>query len=201
VALDPVTPPAALRSRLLARVHAEAAGEAAAPPRRVPPLTRLWRALPAARGLTLAGGVAAVAAAALAVWSFGVPHRQASPPPVLVSRACGLTPVPSACGELTYTPAIRQAVLTVSGLPTLAEVDHRQVSTYAVWLLPRSGAPVLGAYLSPAPDGRTWTAVLPGDLAAYDAVATTREPRPAGTVPTGPELLRITRPVAATASP
>jgi hypothetical protein len=193
-ALEPLTPPPELRSRLLAQVHAEAAGQAPAPPPRVPWWTRLWRALPAARGLTLLGGLAAAAAAVLAVWSFAIPHGPPAAPAVLVSHACGLTPMPSACGELTYAPAVRKAMLTVRGLPALAEVNNQTVGAYAVWLIHRNGTAVLGAYLSPAPDGATWAAVLPGDIASYEAVATTHEPRPGGVVPTGPELLRIARP-------
>ena len=114
-----MTPPPALRSRLLARVHAEVAGEERSRPRSAPLRERLWRTLPAGRGLTAMGAVAAMAAVVLAVWSFAIPHRQASPPGVLVSRACGLTPLPSACGELSYTPATHQSVLTVQGLPPL----------------------------------------------------------------------------------
>ncbi|HEX6493026.1 MAG TPA: anti-sigma factor [Candidatus Dormibacteraeota bacterium] len=195
LALEPVTPPSALRSRLLARVHAEVAGEERVRPRRVPLRDRLWRALPAGRGLTVTGAVAAVAAVVLAVWSFAVPHRQASQPGVLVSRACGLTPLPTACGELSYTPATRQSVLTVQGLPALPVVNSAPVGGYAVWLVPSRGNPVLGAYLQPTPDGHTWAAVLEGDASTYVAVATTHEPRLGGTAPTGPELLRLTRPV------
>ena len=196
LALEPVTPPPALRSRLLARVHAEVAGEVESRPRRVPLRDRLWRALPAGRGLTVMGGLAAVAAAGLAVWSFAIPHRQSAPPAVLVSRACGLTPLPSACGELTYTAVTHQSVLTVEGLPALPVVNSAPVGGYAVWLIHRNGSPVLGAYLSAAPDGHTWAAVLEGDVSSYVAVATTHEPRLGSAVPTGPELLRIARPVA-----
>jgi anti-sigma-K factor RskA len=196
LALEPAAPSPALRSRLLARVHAEVAGEPASPPRRVPLRDRLWRALPAGRGLTVMGGVAAIAAVVLAVWSFAVPHQQPAAPGVLVSRACGLTPMPSACGELSYTPATHQTVLTVRGLPALPVVNNQALGAYAVWLVPHSGSPVLGAYLSAAPDGRRWAAVLEGDVTSYEAVATTHEPRTGGTVPTGPELLRISRPEA-----
>ncbi len=198
LALEPATPPAALRSRLLARVHAEVAGEAAAPAPRIPLRLRLWRALPAGRGLTAAGGLAAVAAVVLAVWSFAVPHGRpaAAPPSVLVSRACGLGSQPTACGTLTYSPTTRQSVLTVQGLPALPQVDSRPAGAYAVWLLRPNGSPVLGAYLSAAPDGRTWTAVIEGDVTGYQAVATTHEPRVGGTLPTGPELLLVPRPEA-----
>jgi anti-sigma-K factor RskA len=196
LALDPVTPPPALRSRLLAQVHAEAAGVAATRARRLPWRERLWRALPAGRGLTVMGGLSAAAAVALAVWSFAIPHRQTAAPAVLVSRACGLTPAPSACGELTYTPATHQTVLTVQGLPALPVVNEQTRGTYAVWLIHDDGSPELGAYLTAAPDGRTWSAVVEGNASAYRAIATTHEPRPGGTVPTGPVLLRISRPAA-----
>jgi anti-sigma-K factor RskA len=195
IALEPVTPPPALRSRLLAQVHAEVAGVEQGRPRRAPLHERLWRALPAGRGLTVTGAVAAIAAVVLAVWSFAVPHHQASQPGVLVSRACGLTPLPSACGELAYTPATHQSVITVQGLPALPVVNSQTVGGYAVWLIPGKGGPVLGAYLQPAPDGHTWAAVLEGDAGSYVAVATTHDPRLGSSVPTGPELLRITRPV------
>ncbi len=202
LALDPVAPPPALRSRLLAQVHAEAAGMAAAAARRrrVPWRERLCRALPAGRGLTVLGGLSAAAAVALAVWSFAVPHQQAIAPTVLVSRACGLTTGPSACGQLTYSPATHQTVLTVQGLPALPVVNQQTSGVYAVWLIHGDGSPELGAYLTAAPDGRTWSAVLTRDAGAYQAIATTHEPRPGGTVPTGPVLLRISRPVASASS-
>lgn len=198
LALEQVTPPAALRSRLLARVHAEVAGDAAPPVPRVPAHLRLWRAVPAGRGLTSAGGLAAVAAAVLAVWSFAVPHGHPAPAPspVLVSRACGVSTLPSACGTLTYSPSTHQSVLTVQGLPALPLVNSQPVGAYAVWLIRGNGSPVLGAYLSAAPDGRSWTAVLDGDVTTYQAVATTHEPRVGGSVPTGPELLLVPRPEA-----
>jgi hypothetical protein len=200
LALEPVAPPAALRSRLLARVHAEAAGDSPAPAPRIPLRSRLWRALPAGRGLTAAGGLAGIAAAVLAVWSFAVPHHQPAAAPVLVSRACGLSTLPSACGTLAYTPASRQTVLTVSGLPALPLVNSQPVGAYAVWLIQGNGTPRLGAYLSSSPDGRTWTAVIDGDIASWQAVATTHEPRVGGTVPTGPELLLLPRPESAAAA-
>jgi hypothetical protein len=196
LALDPVTPPPALRSRLLAQVHAEAAGVAAHRARRIPWRERLWRSLPAGRGLTVMGGLSAAAAVALAVWSFAIPHRQTAAPAVLVSRACGLTPAPSACGELTYTPATHQTVLTVQGLPALPIVNEQTRGAYAVWLIHDDGSPELGAYLTAAPDGRTWSAVVERDAGAYQAIATTHEPRPGSAVPTGPVLLRISRPAA-----
>jgi anti-sigma-K factor RskA len=196
LALDPVTPPPALRSRLLAQVHAEAAGMAASRARRVSWRERLWRALPTGRGLTVTGGLSAAAAVALAVWSFAIPHRQTAAPAVLVSRACGLTPDPSACGQLTYTPATHQTVLTVQGLPALPVVNEQTRGAYAVWLIHDDGSPELGAYLSAAPDGRTWSAVLARDAGAYQAIATTHEPRQGSAVPTGPVLLRISRPAA-----
>lgn len=198
LALGPVTPPARLRSRLLARVHAEAAGEAAAPPR-PSRLRQLWRSLPTGRGLTLAGGLAAVAATVLAVWSFAVPHHPTPTPGVLVSRGCGLTPLPGACGELAYTPSTHAAVLTLTGLPPLPVVDRQPLGVYEVWLIRPDGRADPGAYLSPSPDGHTWSAVVRGDAATYQAVATTREPHLGDPVPTGPELIRIPRPALTTA--
>ena len=97
--------------------------------------------------------------------------------------------------ELSYTPATHQSVLTVQGLPPLPVVNSAPLGGYAVWLIHRNGSPVLGAYLEPAPDGHTWAAVLEGDASSYVAVATTQEPRIGSAVPTGPELLRISRPL------
>ncbi len=198
LALDPVAPPPALRSRLLAQVHAEAAGvtAAAARQRRVPWRDRVWQALPAGRGLTVIGGLSAAAAVALAVWSFAIPHQQTAAPTVLVSRACGLIPASSACGELTYTAATHQTVLTVQGLPALATASGQPNGAYAVWLIHSDGSPELGAYLTATPDGHSWSAVLERDVTAYQAIATTHEPRLGGTVPTGPVLLQISRPAA-----
>jgi hypothetical protein len=84
----------------------------------------------------------------------------------------------------------------VQGLPALPVVNDQTRGTYAVWLIHKDGSPELGAYLTATPDGRTWSAVLERDAGAYQAIATTQEPGPGGALPTGPLLLRISRPAA-----
>lgn len=196
LALEPVKPSAALRSRLLAQVHAEAAGEQRGSVRapRLSSRVRLWQAVPASHGLTTAGGLTAVAGVALAAWWGFVHHAPAAPPVVLVSHACGLIPLPSACGELSYTPRGRQAVLTVHGMPAPPVVNNQATGVYEVWLMRPNGSAQPVAYLTRAPGGTSWTAVIEGDISGSTMVATTLESDAGHPVPSGPEVLAITTP-------
>lgn len=188
--VDMETPSPALRSRILAQVYGEAA---ALPPARVADAwyRRLWRAIPTTRGLAGFGGLATAAAAALAVWSFGVQHGPGPQPPVAITRSCGLTADPGAQCTLTYLPGAHQAVLSARDLPPLTSGATGSPSTYEVWLIRPDGAPVAAAFLSPAPDGRGWSAALSADLSGYSTVAATREPAGGSPGPTGDEVLRL----------
>jgi anti-sigma-K factor RskA len=185
-----LTPPSALRSRIMTRVHAEAAGEVVPGERWY---RRLWSAIPARRGLTVAGAGATLAAVAAAVL-VAVLLRRGPGDATLTARSCGLTADPGACATLTYVPDAHQAVLSVDGLAPIPMVDNRPTAMYEVWLIRPDGSPTAAAFLTPTPDGKHWTAAMTADASQYSAVATTRE-APGNTVsPRGTEVLRITIP-------
>lgn len=190
LALDPVTPPPELRSRILAVVHAEAAGRGSA---RQPWWRRLWNAVPSSRTWSATGLAGLAAATALAIWTFAVPHGP-SPTAPLSTHACGLTAQPTACGTLTYLPASREAVLTVQGLAPIPVVDGRPTGVYEVWLIRRNGAAQPAAFLVPAPERKVWTAAIVSDVGDAIAVATTLEPPGGSPQPTGTEVLRLPLP-------
>lgn len=196
LAVDPVDPPPALRSRLMAQVHSEAAGTARAAPQPAHPrIRRLWSGIPAGRRFTVAGALTtalAVTAAIVAVATRPAATGPGTAAPVSV-RACGLTAAPSACATLTYHPGSQDAVLSVRGLPPLA-VTGTPAGTYEVWLVRANHSTVPAAYLTLAPDGSTFTAAVQGDMSQYVAVATTREPPGGSRVPTGTEVLRLELP-------
>jgi hypothetical protein len=190
--VEPVAPPARLRSSLMARIHAEAAGRASTASARdgVRWYRRLWRAIPAGRPLTLAGGIATVVAVALAVWSLGAPGGSSS---VAVRvPACGAASAPNASCLLVYDTAAHQSVLTVHGLATPATVAGTPLQTYELWLIPLSGLPAPAGLLTERPGSTEWSAAIAVDLSGYAALAATAESAPRGVLtPQGPEILRV----------
>ncbi|HEV3124450.1 MAG TPA: anti-sigma factor [Candidatus Dormibacteraeota bacterium] len=188
--VDLVTPPPALRSRIMARVHAEAAGE---PVPGEPWYRRLWSVVPSGRGLTVAGAGAALAAVAAAAL-VAVLLRRGPGDATLIARSCGLTAAPGACATLTYVPDARQAVLSVDGLTPIETVNGRPTAMYEVWLIRPDGSPTAAAFLTPTPDGKHWTAAMNADVSQYAAVATTREAPGNTDYPRGTEVLRISVP-------
>jgi anti-sigma-K factor RskA len=174
-ALEPVPPPARLRRNLMAQVYREAAS---AP---MPWWRRLVNAIPANRAISV-GALAAVAAAIVfGVW--GVSERNSSP--ALVSyMVSGGTSQESVTGTLEADTSAKQAVLTVHGLEPLP-ADQ----VYEVWLIPAHGAPEGVAFLTPAPSGGVWTAVVDGSLDGYDTIAATNEPSGGSLTPTGSQVL------------
>lgn len=178
--LEPATPSPELRRRVLAAVYGEQR-----PQRRAWGLRSLWNRLPQGRAFTAAAALAAAAAIALAVWggTRGGPSEQHF---AVVPTAVQA----SAHGQLTYFPDASRAVLSVSGLSGPGAVDAAS-RVYEVWLIPRQGAPVAAAFLTPVPQTSTWTAVLTGNVLSYRTIATTIEP-PGGTVqPTGPQVFSV----------
>lgn len=211
LALEPVQPSPELRTRLMKAVYAEAAAAEAGAPGTASPATsaavrvrptdqlarsagswwqRLWVRVPAGRGFTAFAGVAAAALIALTSWTAatrqGTPAVTSSQPVAVAIRASALAP--QAKGELLVDRATQQAVLTVTGLPGPSHVSGG-ASVYEVWLLPASGPPVPGAFLTQAPDG-TWDALIRANVSTYASVATTVEPVGGSSVPTGPEILQ-----------
>ena len=196
LALEPVQPSRELRSRLMKAVYAEAAAaqpQPVAKPRATATTAswfrRLWLGVPSGRGFTALGAAAAVAVIAVSSWA--VVSRQGAPaPPPSQTVAVAITAMqlaPKAHGQLVLDRANHQAVLTVTGLPGPSRVSGGD-SVYEVWLMPPSGPPVPGAFLTKAPDG-TWEALLRGDMSAYASIAATVEPSGGSSVPTGAEVL------------
>jgi len=177
-ALQPVSPPARLRRRLMAEVYGEATGAT-----HLPWWRRLVAAIPSNRALTAAGALAVVAAVALAIW--GMSERHGSPAPIAYTVS-GTTAQPSVTGSLTVGTGGTQSILTVHGLAALPADE-----VYEVWLVPPhgSGPPKGVAFLSPDPSGGAWTAVVNGSLAGYQTIAATNEPSGGSPGPTGTEVL------------
>lgn len=185
-ALPPVTPPAHLRNRIMAEVYADAARAPA--PRRRSRLRRLWGALPAGRGFTIAAGLAAAAAVVLAVWGASRPSGTAPQATSRTFQIAGTAAAPQATGALYYDAATTRAVLLVHGLqpPTTSGGPRR---AYEVWLIPAQGAPVAAGFLTLQPDGQTWAAALSGNAEAYRQVAATIEPAAGSAQPTGAKVV------------
>ena len=192
LSVEPVTPPRALRARVMAAVQADV--RATAPPARAPWWRGAWRRIPAGRPLTAAGLAFAVATGALAVAL--VVHRGSGSPPPTVASACGLVGEPRTCGTLSWDPATHAGVLTVTGMEPIPTVGGVPTASYEVWLVRADHSAVAAAFLVPSPDHRTMTAALQGDLGAFVSVDTTREPAGGSDAPTGPDLLHIQLPAA-----
>ena len=180
--LPEVEPPATLRRNLMRAAYGEAA------PR---PATDRWErlraALPRRRQLTLAG--AGVTAAAVIV-AVVVATRPAAPGP-LTYRVVGTTSSPDVRGTLTYYADQQQAVLTVTGLPSVQSTNGAAPPVYEVWLIPSGGAPQGAAFLTQSPTNQSWSTVIRTDLTRYTALAATEEPAGGSTGPTGAELLSV----------
>jgi anti-sigma-K factor RskA len=198
LALDPVPPPPSLRTRLLTQVYAEAA---AAGPRAHERrwslrggLQRVWRGIPASRGLSAAGAAGAVAAVAI-TWALAS-HSAPSPSEPLAVQLHGTTAVPGAAGTLTYDRRTHSAVVTVQGLPPLTpQLVQGGVSnpSYELWLITSDNHPVPVAFLTQSPGSATWAAAITGrDLSGYAMVAATEEPSRGNSTPQGPEVLSAT---------
>ncbi|MEO8898208.1 MAG: anti-sigma factor [Candidatus Dormibacter sp.] len=185
LALEPMQPSPELRGRLMRAVYAEA--EQASRRRAAARTTwwrRLWATIPTARGFTLAGAVAIVAAIAVSSWTV---VRQPAPTAVAVPLTATVS-APSAHGQVVYDRGGSQAVVTVTGLPAPSSITAGG-AVYEVWLIPTSGVPVGAAFLSRQPDG-TWSAAVNHDISGYSAIAATVEPVAGSRSPTGPRVLQ-----------
>jgi anti-sigma-K factor RskA len=188
-ALPLTLPSAQLRRSIMAEVHADAARTARNSERASARsmLRRLWNSVPAGRGFTLA----AAAAVLLAVWGMARDTPGAPAPALTASyTVSGTTAEPDASGKVLYDAATRQAVVLVIGLP--APDISGNAHAYEVWLIPSAGTPVPAGFLTLQPDGRTWAAVLRGNVRAYRALAATIEPAGGSPAPTGTEVVSST---------
>jgi anti-sigma-K factor RskA len=188
MALEPVAPSPELRGRLMRAVYAEAAQARERAPQggATSWWGRLWRAVPASRGFTLAAAATAVALIGLATW--GVAGRNQPTPTTVAVALAATSAAPHAHGELTWDRSGGVAVITASGLPSPASLVAGH-SVYEVWLVRANGSAVGAAYLSQGPDG-TWSAALHGDMTKYAAVAATPEPPGGSPQPTGTRVVQ-----------
>lgn len=181
-------PPPALRTLLLARLYAEAATLGGRPTVRER-LGRVWRRVPASRGLTLVAAVTATAA--LGLLGAILNGRPAGPTGPVVTHFGGTARAPAVDGSVTRYPGIRDSILIADGLPRspAAAGGGPGSGAYEVWLIHPDDSVVAAAYLTLAPDGHTWTAVISRDLDGYVAVTATIERSSGSRRPTGPEVI------------
>lgn len=185
LALAPVQPPEELRRRLMRDVYSSAERRSAPSRRGIPQrwAARLWSLVPSHRLITVAAVAAAVALAVLGARAAIGPANPAGAQSVaLVATATSS----GAHGQLVYTPAARQGVLTVEGL-TPPRVGNA-AGVYEVWLIRRDGSASAAAFLTQSPDG-DWTAAVHGDMSAFISVAATVEPSGGSLVPTGAKVV------------
>ena len=185
IAVEQVPPPERLRGRIMSQVYASTSAATAGRPAgaRTGLLARLWRAVPAGRGLTLGGAAAALAAVGLLVWAAGPGRGGGTPAPESVAVRSTVIGSPLQ-GSLTWYPSTQTSVLSVHGL------GQQPGRVYEVWLVRPSNAVTAAGYLTEQPDG-SWTAAIRGSIAGYSSVAATSEPdggSPTGTPTTQPVL-------------
>ncbi|HZU14380.1 MAG TPA: anti-sigma factor [Chloroflexota bacterium] len=202
LAVDPIEPPAALKSRLIddvtgtegaRRLHAIPGGRPAPRPRPHLPLTEI-----------LIGAVAAAAILALALWNISLQQSVNSTRSALafqrqvatalahgatVSPLAGVSTSGAAAAALIQPRGRRNAYLIVDGFPSISAQR-----VYELWLIPPHRAPVPAGvfrYAGTAPQ----TISINRPAQGYQLAAVTIEPGPRGThVPTGPKVVvgRIT---------
>ena len=181
--LEMMEPPAAVRRSLMQAVYVEARPDPAPNRRR----SARWLSPSRRRVFSLAG--AATALAALAVVLAVALHPAASADHTYT--VFGTTSDPAVRGTLTYYSGSHQAVMSVSGLPSLVSVAGAPPQVYEVWLVRAGGAALGVAFLEQSPATTSWSAVIHADLAQVVAVAATAEPAGGSLQPTGPQLLTV----------
>lgn len=194
LAADELTPPAALRDRLLAEIAAErqvrpgppAAGPLAPTPVAVVPRVARVYAVAAVLLLGLALGLLGWNLVLQRQTREAVRERDLARVELAQARAALATwtlAAPGgqpASGQVLYLPRYQQAILVVSGLPPL-----QPGQVYQVWLIQNGQPEGAGVFLTPSGE----TAVR-ADLARYQQVAITIEPGPRGSPqPTSPPVL------------
>lgn len=168
--VEPITPPAALRGRILAAAGAPDASPKIIPARRITPRERMqWR--PAA-----AAAAALIAFALGAGLGLGIGRTTAPAPAAGVAQFAmtGTGDMAGAHGSVFELKAEDLTFVQFSGLPQIAP-DR----VYELWLIPAAGQPVPGAVFAPDLRGAK-VVVLGHDLAGYKALAVTEEAAPNG---------------------
>ena len=168
--VEPITPPAALRGRILAAAGASEASPKVIPAKRVKPRERMrWR--PAA-----AAAAALIAFALGAGVGLGIGHTTAPAPAAGVAQFAmtGTGDMAGAHGSVFELRAEDLTFVQFSGLPQIGP-DR----VYELWLIPTAGQPVPGAVFAPDLRGAQ-VVVLGHGLAGYKALAVTEEAAPNG---------------------
>jgi len=185
-------PSPGLRVRLMADVYQEALAEIGERPRSTTPIS-----LDHARARRQAGVIWPFAAVILLVLSIGfggwaaalntdltgkdhviATQSSAIAAAGMTKAITGTTPNVATRGELLRLASDQAAVLTISGLPSLANGN-----VYEVWFV--AGAAPIGAGLfSPNPDG-SWSGLVHGDVTNAQAIAISVEPSGGSPAPTG----------------
>ena len=181
--LEPMEPPAEVRRSLMQAVYVDARPARAAKRRWYARLSSPSRR----RTFSLAGGATALAALA-AVLAVAL-HPAASAEHTYT--VFGTTSDSAVHGTLTYYSDSQQALMTVSGLPSLVSVAGTPPQVYEVWLVRAGGAAQGVAFLEQSPATTSWTTVIHADFAHVVAVAATAEPAGGSPQPTGAQLLTV----------
>lgn len=186
------TPSPQLRLRLMADVYQEALADAGEQPRSPRPAS--FAAARARRQRSVFWPFAAVILLALTVgfggWAAALNHNLGGKERVIATQSsaiaaagmakpiAGTTPNAPARGELLRLANDQAAVLTISGLPALANG-----TVYEVWFI-AGAAPVGAGLFSPNPDG-SWSGLVRGDVTNAQAIAISVEPTGGSAAPTG----------------
>jgi anti-sigma-K factor RskA len=180
--LDLLAPRAELRRQLLTAVYSSAAGGRLRRRR----LRSLWQLIPQSRAATLVAAAGVAAAVVLGVWGA----TRSTAPPAQTFPVMATTYAPAVQGDVTYYASTARTVVSVSGLPEPPAGSG--LSVFVLWLIPQAGSPTPAAFLTRAPQGAVWTAVVRGDLSRYKSLAATAETNPAANAPSGPEVFSVT---------
>ena len=187
-----LTPNPQLRMRLMANVYQEALAEIGERPRDTQPVS-----LDRVRARRQPGIVWPFAAVILLVLSIGfggwaaalnkdltgkdrviATQSSAITAAGMTKPITGTTPNAATRGELLRLASDQAAVLTISGLPSLANGN-----VYEVWFV-AGAAPVGAGLFAPNPDG-SWSGLVHGDVTNAQAIAISVEPSGGSPAPTG----------------
>jgi anti-sigma-K factor RskA len=193
--VPPLAPSPQLRMRLMANVYREALADMTdvdERPHATPPTS-----LESARARRQRGVVWPFAAVILLVltigfggWAAALSHDLSGKDRVIATQSsaiaasgtakpiAGTAPNGSTRGELLRLASDQAAVLTISGLPPLANG-----TVYEVWFVAGT-TPVSAGLFSPNPDG-TWSGLVRGDVTSARAIAISVEPSGGSPAPTG----------------
>ena len=189
--VPPSTPSPRLRTRLMADVYQEALAEMDKRPRAVEPLP-LDDARARRRGIIwpFAAAIFLVLTLGFGGWAAALNRDLTGKDRVIATQSsaiaaagttkpiAGTTPNGPTRGELLRLANDQAAVLTISGLPSLASGK-----VYEVWFV-AGNAPVAAGLFSPNADG-SWSGLVHGDVTNAQAIAISVEPSGGSPAPTG----------------